>query len=265
MPFTRYTNASLDAVPLTAKLGQVWFQTGPHTQKTDTEKKEDAGHSRLGDGGFNKWEYLPTRLVLLPARRMSTAPHPPARTFKVYREALRQLCHVTTQMVSITHCSQGCILEMAPAMKTVGGTYIPSTVEQARNLRLPRSRSRVNQWARFSGWPPTLHLSWPTFPILLALLICIVPWAVSKGLQQLEVACLADTWLCWSRIPSSQLEAHTKEKTNQDNDPECNLFLFHQELHDLNYWFIKSPILDLGSDLSGCSLVSTCDLIKMIP
>jgi len=68
---------------------------------------------------------------------MSRSPYPSARVLKVYIEALTRMRYIHCQMVSINLLSQGCVLEMAPTVGTVGRIYIPRTRERVRSIQLP--------------------------------------------------------------------------------------------------------------------------------
>lgn len=93
--------------------------------------KKDAGHSRLVSVSFNKQRNLLMNL-LLDSWKTSESLHSPVRIFKVYTGTkayteFSQLYHPDD--ISNILFSQGCILELAPAMEMVGEIYIPRTGE----------------------------------------------------------------------------------------------------------------------------------------
>lgn len=85
------------------------------------------------------------RLVLSRAQGVVSM-HPPARILKVYLEALTRFSHVCCPD-DLTLLFQGCILEMAPPVGMVEGTYSPRTGKGMKNLQLPGSCSGVNRWS----------------------------------------------------------------------------------------------------------------------
>ena len=80
------------------------------------ETEEGADHFRLVSGSFNQQGSLHMRLVL-GGCKMSRSPHLPARILKVYIEVLTGFSHeFSPDGLNNILISQGCALEMAPAM-----------------------------------------------------------------------------------------------------------------------------------------------------
>ena len=97
-----------------------WFQTSgvpwvksetdPHTRRARRDGEEEAEHSRLVDGRFNKQGNWYMRLVLggCKTSRFSA----PTRTWKVYIEALPGFIYIFSPGdLNNTLPSQGCVLE----------------------------------------------------------------------------------------------------------------------------------------------------------
>lgn len=81
----------------------------PYTEGKERLVKK-AGLSRLVGGRFNKLETLTYRLVLCGGKT-SLSPHPPAKIFKVYREALTGFSHIySPDGLNIALLCQGYIL-----------------------------------------------------------------------------------------------------------------------------------------------------------
>ena len=69
-----------------------------------------------------------------------------AKILRVYIEALTGFSHVfSPDGLDSTLLSQGCILETAPTVGTVGRMYIPMTEERVRSFRMLGSSLWVNQ------------------------------------------------------------------------------------------------------------------------
>ena len=65
-------------------------------------------------------------VTILPRPTFSPAATLLTRILKVYIKALTGFSHIyRSDCLNNTLLSQGCILEMAPFVRTVGGTYIP--------------------------------------------------------------------------------------------------------------------------------------------
>ena len=91
--------------------------------------KKEADPSRLVGGSFHKQGHLTTRL-LSGSCKMSRSLPPPARILGVYIEALVGFSLMyRPDGLNTTSLSQGCVLEMAPAMGTGGRMheYVPRT------------------------------------------------------------------------------------------------------------------------------------------
>ena len=121
--------------------GVCWLTNGPLYMDGKERKKEEADHSRLAGGKFNKQGNLHMRLVLGAARWVDVPTHWPTRILKAYREALMSF---SPNGPNITLLSQGCVLEMASSIRIVGGLYIPRAGEEMGSLQLPGPHWWVN-------------------------------------------------------------------------------------------------------------------------
>ena len=106
--------------------------------------KKEADHSKLVGGKLNEQGNLFMRLVL-GSHKLKRTPHPPARIWKAYVEALTGCSHIYGPDALNTLLSQVCILETAPIVETAGRMYIPRTEEEVRSLWLPGSSSRLHR------------------------------------------------------------------------------------------------------------------------
>lgn len=92
--------------------------------------EKGADHSTFVGGGFNRQENL-HRILVSGNHRMSTFPHLPGRSLKVYLEAPVGFSiysvHVFGSLLNDTLFCQGCILEVAGSAGTVGRMYILKT------------------------------------------------------------------------------------------------------------------------------------------
>lgn len=99
--------------------------------------KNEAGHSALVSGSFNNQGNLLTRLVLVGCK-MSSSPPPTHLILKsLYRgltgvQGLSRVYHPGG--LNNTLLSQDYVVEVAPAMGTLGGVYIPRTRERVRSF-----------------------------------------------------------------------------------------------------------------------------------
>ena len=107
--------------------------------------KKEADRSRFVGGRFDRQENLLTRLAL-GSHKVSRSQLPPARTLKVYMEAVLGSVMFTVRMVSATHCSQGRVLEASChcGNSEQNRSTVPRTGEGLRGLPLPRASSQVN-------------------------------------------------------------------------------------------------------------------------
>ena len=108
----------------------------------------ETGRSRLVGGRFNKQGNFNTSLVL-GSCRTSRSPHLPARILEIYIKTLTGFNHVfSPEGLNNTLLSEGCVLEMAPAMGMVDRRYIPRTELRVRGLRLSQPSSQINWQSR---------------------------------------------------------------------------------------------------------------------
>lgn len=134
---------NLKALNLENSLGEIWNWL-PYSEGKEKSKKE-ADHSPLVGGSFKKQRNFLTRPVWDNCKT-SRSLHPPARSLRVYTEALPEFSLLYEQMVSVILLSEGCFLEAAPDVGTVGRAYIPRTEERVRN-----PIARVQLWGQLAG------------------------------------------------------------------------------------------------------------------
>lgn len=84
-------------------------------------------------GRFSKQENLHMRLALNGCKT-SRSLHMPVRILKVYIKAFIGFSHVFSPDSLNILLSQGYVLETAPSVGMVGGTYIPRTEEGVKSL-----------------------------------------------------------------------------------------------------------------------------------
>ena len=67
------------------------------------------------------------------------------RILRIYIQALTEFSHLASpDGLNNTLLSQGCVLEVAVSVETLGRMYIPRTGEGVRSFQLPGSSSWVN-------------------------------------------------------------------------------------------------------------------------
>ena len=106
--------------------------------------RQEADHFRSVDGSFQKQENLWKRL-LLGGREMNRYLQPAPRILKVSSKLLAKFSHISSTYGSTTHyCLNTVNLNTAPAVGTMGRTYIPKTKVGMRTLKMPGPSSQAN-------------------------------------------------------------------------------------------------------------------------
>lgn len=132
---------------------------------------------------------------------------------------------------------------MAQIFGMVGRTSISRTYVRVRSLRLPRGSLWVNKRSlplddlfQYSSPRDRLLQSYTALSSVLS----------ARCFISTEVAHLVAIWLHW-RQTSQQQYRHVQEKTHIKVIITKISHIFHQELHDPNHQFVKSPSLVVGS------------------
>lgn len=109
-----------------------------------------------------------------------------------------------------------------------------------------------------SSIPPSVTCS---YNFMCSLFPAVCSGQLARGVKSMEVVLLMSIWLYWRQLPQQQYR-HMQEKTTfKIIIPQISNNFSQQCSCDLNHWLIKA--LGRGLDHSECSLVSSCDLIKM--
>ena len=104
--------------------------------------RQEADHFRSVDGSFQKQDNLWMRLVLV-GRKMNRYPQPVARILKSFHRTLSEVqSYIQSIWFNITVSRLN--LKTAPAVGTVGRTYIPKAKVGVRTLEMPGSSSQAN-------------------------------------------------------------------------------------------------------------------------
>ena len=73
--------------------------------------------------------------LVLHGYKISRSPYLCTKILKVYIEIRIGFSHICNpDVLNKTLLSQGCIFEMSPSMRTVGGIYIPNDRDEVRSL-----------------------------------------------------------------------------------------------------------------------------------
>lgn len=85
--------------------------------------------------------------LIFGGHRRRRSQHTLTRTLSLYRGLDWVYSHAQSRWCQQHLLSQGCVLETAPRVVTVGRIHIPRTGKRIKSFPLPRCSSRVNWWS----------------------------------------------------------------------------------------------------------------------